>query len=72
MERVTARTLIGWLLEGKYDLDREVRIEVEWTDYTSKALPEEGLLYMPIKYMKQHDWGIVLGLGNAEKESELA
>ena len=66
MERVTGRELINWLLEGKYDLDREIRVEVEWTDYTAKTLPEEGLLYMPVKYMKQHDWGVVLGLGSKQ------
>ena len=29
---MTGRELINWLLEGKYDLDREIRVEVEWTE----------------------------------------
>lgn len=64
---MTLRDLVEWAISGRYDLDKKVVIEVEWTDYTAEELPKEGLLYMPIKSIKQYIWGVALILGEREE-----
>lgn len=66
MSDLTLRKLIEWAITGKYDLDKSLRFEVEWTDYIKENLPIEELLYMPVRDMKQYDWGIVLTIGERE------
>ena len=63
---MTLRTLIEWAMTGKYDLDKELRFAMEWTDWVKEYLPKEELLYMPVRRMKQYDWGIVFEMGEGE------
>lgn len=63
---MTLRKLIEWAMTGRYDLDRELRFQIEWTDWVKEYLPIEGLLYMPAVNMKQYDCGIVLEMGEKE------
>ena len=63
---MTLRKLFEWAMTGKYDLDRELRFEMLWTDFVKEYLPKEEVLYMPVNGMKQYDWGIVFGMGEKE------
>lgn len=66
MSDITLRTLIEWAMTGKYDLDKPIRFEVEWTDYIKENLPKEELLYMPCRTMMQYDWAVIIGMGDKE------
>ena len=63
---MTLRTLIEFAMSGKYNLDKDLRFAVEWTDFVKENLPKDELLYMPVVGMKQYDWGIVLDMGEKE------
>lgn len=51
---------------GTYDLDKPLRFKMEWTDYVKENLPKEELLYMPMRDMRQYDWGVIIGMGERE------
>ena len=66
MEDLTLRKLIEWAIAGKYDLDKPLKFQMEWTDYVKENLPKEELLYMPMRGMRQYDWGVIIGMGERE------
>ena len=53
-------------MTGTYDLDKPLRFKMEWTDYVKENLPKEELLYMPMRDMRQYDWGVIIGMGERE------
>lgn len=66
MGELTLRKLITWAMTGTYDLDTPLKFQVEWTDYVKEYLPKEEILYMPMRGMRQYDWGVVIGMGDKE------
>lgn len=63
---MTLRKLIEWAMTGRYDLDKELRFAIEWTDWVKEHLPQEEILYMSVVNVKQYDWGIVFEMGEKE------
>ena len=66
MADLTLRKLIEWAMTGNYNLDKPLRFEVLWTDWTKEYLPKDEVLYMPVVGMQSYDWAVVLKMGDNE------